>query len=631
MVSSIGYTDSIPLLALFFKLFNSWLPANFQYFGFWLFSCYLLQAYFGFKLGSRLSGDQWIGFFTGLFLVLATPLLYRTPHPALCGQWLILASIYAYFIRDFKRSRLYSGSTIILSAFIHPYLFMMCLAIGLSTYLKWLIQQKINWKSWLIWSIGSLILSYTILYSIGYFIIQSEEAMGLGLGEFSANLNAFINPLKYSQFLPAMRNAFYGQYEGFSYLGLGLFVLVLYQLFNGALWKHIFRIIREPIAMVIIAITLLAISPKIAFNDASILNFSLKHPLFSTFRSNGRFIWPLYYFIVLGVFWALSKISYKRFIFPLLVVSLALQLIDIWPLVNRKILHHQSYQSPLSDSWEALFNQVETIYMYPPYLPTYASSGDALHFLELGQKSTKKISTGHLARRDDFIADSLLKQLTRQFRNEGDFTESGAIYVMDIAKLPNLKNSLDQGLGVVRKLDEYLVFIPSASLTPKLNSLISKAPFELLDALNILRLDEYMQRDTSSFHVLSVKDEASQSLCPETRSYFKRLDSELSDLKFRESYIGIFQRGKTIYENRSQQLIEYATVLPTDSLICKIAVQSGGANDGNNSSILVNGNETSVNQRGINIVTISNSGKLIQSICFDTYEQCAKIFESANH
>ena len=33
--SSIVFSDSIPILALFFKLFKSFIPGNFQYFSFW--------------------------------------------------------------------------------------------------------------------------------------------------------------------------------------------------------------------------------------------------------------------------------------------------------------------------------------------------------------------------------------------------------------------------------------------------------------------------------------------------------------------------------------------------------------------------------------------------------------------
>ena len=48
--SSIVFSDSIPILALFFKLFKSFIPTNFQYFSFWYLICFYLQLFFSFKI-----------------------------------------------------------------------------------------------------------------------------------------------------------------------------------------------------------------------------------------------------------------------------------------------------------------------------------------------------------------------------------------------------------------------------------------------------------------------------------------------------------------------------------------------------------------------------------------------------
>ena len=47
---SIAFSDSIPILALFFKLFKSFIPTNFQYFSFWYLICFYLQLFFSFKI-----------------------------------------------------------------------------------------------------------------------------------------------------------------------------------------------------------------------------------------------------------------------------------------------------------------------------------------------------------------------------------------------------------------------------------------------------------------------------------------------------------------------------------------------------------------------------------------------------
>ena len=48
--SSIVYSDSIPLFALFFKLFKFLIPGNFQYFSLWYFVCFYFQLFFSYKI-----------------------------------------------------------------------------------------------------------------------------------------------------------------------------------------------------------------------------------------------------------------------------------------------------------------------------------------------------------------------------------------------------------------------------------------------------------------------------------------------------------------------------------------------------------------------------------------------------
>jgi hypothetical protein len=48
--TSIVFSDSIPILALFFKLFKSFLPENFQYFSLWYLICFYFQLFFSFKI-----------------------------------------------------------------------------------------------------------------------------------------------------------------------------------------------------------------------------------------------------------------------------------------------------------------------------------------------------------------------------------------------------------------------------------------------------------------------------------------------------------------------------------------------------------------------------------------------------
>ena len=48
--SSIVFSDSIPILVLFFKSFKSLIPGTFQYISFWYLICFYLQLFFSFKI-----------------------------------------------------------------------------------------------------------------------------------------------------------------------------------------------------------------------------------------------------------------------------------------------------------------------------------------------------------------------------------------------------------------------------------------------------------------------------------------------------------------------------------------------------------------------------------------------------
>ena len=55
--TSVLFTDSLPLAALFFKLLGGILPTRFQYFGWWGLLCYALQGGLAQAVIARIAGD----------------------------------------------------------------------------------------------------------------------------------------------------------------------------------------------------------------------------------------------------------------------------------------------------------------------------------------------------------------------------------------------------------------------------------------------------------------------------------------------------------------------------------------------------------------------------------------------
>lgn len=142
-----------------------------------------------------------------------------------------------------------------------------------------------------------------------------------------------------------------------------------------------------------------------------------------------------------------------------------------------------------------------------------------------------------------------------------------------------------------------------------------KALRENLDESGLyLYLNELVE-DENYIIFLSVKDEAANSLDEKARESFAALGlTELSQLEFRDSYVGIIDGGEILVEKRSH---EEGTLRAE---YFEYGVVSGGADSGDISSIMIDGIEYSLNSRGMNIVVYNKVTKLIvDTITFDTY------------
>lgn len=132
--TSVLFTDSLPLAALFFKLLGGVLPTRFQYFGWWGLLCYALQGGLAQAVIARIAGlkpDQkaklWGSVAGAGVLVLFPALTMRTfAHEALSATWLVLLAVYLWLRSDeimpsTRRACLIWGGMGLLCAGIHLY------------------------------------------------------------------------------------------------------------------------------------------------------------------------------------------------------------------------------------------------------------------------------------------------------------------------------------------------------------------------------------------------------------------------------------------------------------------------------------------------------------------------------
>lgn len=379
--TSVIYTDSIPIFAVFFKLFRSILPQQFQYFGIWGLLCFVLQGYFAAKiLGERSSSKAVILVGTVFFIVSPVMLFRMYYHTALAAHWLILLAIYFYFkhekeYRDIFKPVMQWGILGILIGSIHLYFVPMCGAILLGYILCSIWKERKVGIRFFYPGISFSVGLFLTIYLLGGFSSGADTGTN-NLGLFSFNLNAFLNPMSYSTLLKntSLWNwPFYtqGQYEGFSYLGMGIILLCACGIV--LMVKNIFRRRKPSVYQVMtvlmsIGLIALAVSPTITWNDKLLLQLPYSSTIYKywgIFGSCGRMTWPVVYFLMIFGITSIGNMKWKRKEISCVVLILAC-LVQVVDLSGQLYKRHENYsekvvyQSPLAGTvWDDIISSGE--------------------------------------------------------------------------------------------------------------------------------------------------------------------------------------------------------------------------------------------------------------------------------
>lgn len=375
--TSVIFSDSIPLFAVFFKLFRGILPEYFQYFGLWGLFCFGLQGYFSTKIWNALDLHGICAFLGNIFMVLSPVLIYRMyMHTSLGAQWLVLASIYLLLVHgenyeNVKGTAWQWGILGVLVSGIHFYFFPMCFLFVAGYVVQSMLAQKkrkIRYVTPMLSYLAGVLAAFWILGGFS----SSARSAAFGLGEFNLNLNAFFNPLGFSCILPDMEVVSGMQCEGFAYLGLGVLCMLL-----ASVFFLIFKLVRRQwskpnvrsvifVCIGIISIVL-AIASEISFGGKVLFEVHLPdtvEELYSVFRSTGRLVWPAYYLIVI---WCVRTVAgfqreknKRKFVTAgtgILAVCLCIQVIDLQDVLSDR--HHRfTSEAVYTDSndpfWKAL-------------------------------------------------------------------------------------------------------------------------------------------------------------------------------------------------------------------------------------------------------------------------------------
>lgn len=380
------YTDSIPILAVFFKLLSPLLPETFQYMGLWALLCYMLNGGFAAILMYKIKPNIAFSTASSVLFIMYPPTLQRIfGHDSLIAIWLILAAIILLLN---SRTQWKNPSTPVIlwsvlcgiSVTIHMYFLPMIYIVMLG----WLVMEFFrnrNKKRAIITFFSSIAFTLFILWLIGAFYGNGGKPDG-GFGLYSANLNTFFNSNKYSDLIPPLPLR-EGQYEGYGYLGAGVLLIgiisIIYAIVHLTIqkegfvrnltnWLKTHKIEVFSFLTVFLVSFLFAVSHIVAFNDTVIINLDfIPGKLISVcnlFRSSGRFVWVsglLLSTLFLGI---IAKMK-GRFIAVILVIAIPLQFVDM----NKRItFQHNKYNKTVTyeprlsgEKWEKMTEAADEI------------------------------------------------------------------------------------------------------------------------------------------------------------------------------------------------------------------------------------------------------------------------------
>lgn len=384
MGSSIVFTDSIPLLATFFKTIRAFLPAHFQYAGGWMVFCFVAQGLCALLLLRRFATNPLTLFAGSVLFVLSPAMAARTGgHFALVAQWMILLALWLYFSPDsLTRRRWYWRALLVLAAVIHGYLLYFVFAIWLANVLRDRPTRNRQIAFAAFEAILTLALLVCVMWLAGWFEVPLDAAMSGGhYGKYAANLMALVNPPRGSLFLPTQHEAATATgIESTHYLGVGVLALCVFATvyivrgnpLRSILARHMY------LALACLAFSALAFSHNAYWGETLVTSFPLPEILRTNLefvRGSGRLLWFAHYLLILMAIVFTVRLLPPKLSPFVLAIALLLQVVDLAP-------YYRAYAIGLKQAAEAA-THAESETMTSPFWTVAASKYTEVDFFPI--------------------------------------------------------------------------------------------------------------------------------------------------------------------------------------------------------------------------------------------------------
>ncbi|HUF91048.1 MAG TPA: DUF6311 domain-containing protein [Candidatus Limnocylindria bacterium] len=483
--SAVALTDSMPWLAFVLKPFSPWLPAAFQYVGPWIALSFVLQGVLGALLMRRFTADPWCRALGGVLIASSPVLLWRTAHETLCAQWLLLAMLALYLSapvdRGGARRRVALALVLVMfSAGIQPYLAVMVCGLALA-----LVVRLIAWDRLLDVGPGAAVIAASVALPAAFFWAVGIVGQGVtrgaqGFGQYSADLLTFVNPMQRSSFLPGLPQRA-GQYEGFAYLGAGVLALLALVIVIAACRRRppAFALGRfVPLMAAVSVMAVYALSAEVTVGGRMVMDLRALYapitPFADAFRASGRFVWPLYYLLVLAIVVAVVRSLPRGAAIAALALASLVQVADLTAAIEPV----PTPPAPEVGMWSLAEAEYRHLVLYPPqilWVGACLTQGQYPHQYYVAHawrayRLGLTVNSGYMSRANDQASAQYCQALTRRV-TAGEFSPD-TVYVVAAHALASFTRA---GMTCGR-IDASDVCVTSDRATPLSRYLASPTP-----------------------------------------------------------------------------------------------------------------------------------------------------------
>lgn len=463
------YMDSIPIAAFLFKILSPLLPAEFQYFGIWALFSFVLQGVLGYKLVKQIFNDKTIIIVSSLFFIISPIMIFRLAHHiSLVSHWIILAGL--YLIIKYRNSFPTKNWLLleVLSVLIHPYFLFMITPLMIVHLTDLYFNKDFIFKKVILHLFNHVLVILVVSFVTGVFYIGNSAAPGLG--DFSMNLNALFNPLQeeWSRFLNPL-STHPSQREGFNYLGLGMLILLplsilsfFYHFSLSEILGHIKR--YWSYYMLGLGFTAFAISPHVRWNDHTLVDISIPvnflRDILSTFRSSGRFFWPVYYSLFLIALYGV-KITIQEKSRLILVVIILVCSIQVYDLSAHLIYYEQTkyknktWQVSLPDYWQVIAKKYNHIKFIPSEPQVVLQNSNYPDIMVFAARNDISVNTTKFSRKISGKGKHIRQEINHLKRGQPDLD---SVYIITDNFKQTVKDTTESDLIVKQK--NFILYAP---------------------------------------------------------------------------------------------------------------------------------------------------------------------------